>query len=129
VVTAVVWAIAAFAGLRIADWRALVVANTLQNCVHAVILAALLVRREPAILQERVLSSWGRSLAASMVAGAACFVALAMFTDEFGTGRLAQAASLLVVGSCGALLFALVLFVWRGDERRLVQRVFSRQAT
>ena len=127
-VTALVWLLVAVVGLRLADWRALVLANTVQNCAHAIILYGLLLRREPAMARERVRQSWGRAAAAAVLMAVVCAAAGSGLRGILGTSKVADLLLLVIAGGGSTLVYLGVLALWQSDEVALVRRTFSRQA-
>jgi len=126
-VTAVIWAIAAFVGLQLTDWRALVLANSIQNCAHAVILFTLLWRKEPAMAHEGLGSSFGRGCVAALVMAVACLAVAGAMTRALGSGKAVDLLLLLVAGGGSGLVYLGLLLLWNGDEANLVRRTLRRQ--
>jgi putative peptidoglycan lipid II flippase len=127
-VTALIWATVALLGLRLFDWRALVLANTIQNCAHAVILYALFRGREPAIAAEGVIGSWSRGVAASALMAVVCLALALALGHALRPGKGADLLQLLVAGGAGTMVYAAALLRWHGEETSLLRRTLRRQA-
>jgi putative peptidoglycan lipid II flippase len=88
--------------------RGLVLANTLQNSLHAVILFWLLSRQLGRILEPRTVAVAIKALVAALPFGGVCVVVAAFLPTDAGPGWLA--AGLAVAGAVGGGAYALALF-------------------
>ena len=97
----------------------LVLANTVQNSAHAVILLALLVRRHASVVPRGLLLSTARMGGAAVCMAAVCYAFGRMVSAPTGTVALAGhvVASMLL----GGVAYLLALLLLRGEEVQLAR--------
>jgi putative peptidoglycan lipid II flippase len=125
-VVAVIWAAVAIPGVMLYNWPALVAANTIQNCAHAVILFALLLRRHPAIIAEGLTGAWLRGLGATALMAGVCWLIATGLRHELGSGRLIDLVTIILAGGGGALAYVLVMWLTGKDEVALLRQSLRR---
>lgn len=124
--SAAVWASIAIPGVLLFNWPALVAANTIMNCAHAIILFLLLLQREPAMLRERLFLSWGRGIIATTTMAIFCFATAGSLRHFFPSGRLGELLEILLIGTVGATLYFGTLFVISREEVTLLRQSLRR---
>jgi len=127
-VVAVIWAAVAIPGVMLYNWPALVAANTIQNCAHAVILFALVHRRHPAITAEGLAGAWLRGLAATMLMAAACWLVATGLRQTIAGGRMLDLVTILLAGGVGALVYLVVMWFTSQDDVALLRRSLQRSS-
>jgi putative peptidoglycan lipid II flippase len=121
-IVALLWAAVAIPGVLLFNWPALVAANTIQNCAHAIILFALVRRRHQAIGAAGLLGAWLRGLAATALMAGVCWVLLEKTQQMLGSGRLADALTILVAGGAAILVYLASMLLTGRNELALIRR-------
>lgn len=121
-VVAVLWAVVAIPGVMLFNWPALVAANTIQNCAHAVILFALLRRRHQAIGAEGLAGAWLRGLAATALMAGVCWLVSERVRHIMGSGRVSDGVAILLAGGVAASIYVTVMLLTGRNELALIRR-------
>ena len=112
----------------VAQWgmAALILASTLQNISHAVILVWLLARRVGFGEERRLVTAMGRIIAAGAVMGAVCVVATWAVQAGLSISASWQPlVTVVVAGGAGTLAYAVAVWVWRVPEAQLAWSVLQ----
>lgn len=125
-VVAVLWAAVAIPGVLLFNWPALVAANTIQNCAHAVILFLLLRHRHPAIMGSGLAGAWLRGLGATAFLAAICTLLAAGLRRGLGAGKVSDLITILLAGGVGASGYFLLMWLTGKGEVALIRRSFRR---
>lgn len=126
-VVAVIWATVAIPGVHLFGWPALVAANTIQNCAHAVILFVLLRRRQPEMAAQGIGRSWARGLGATALMGGACWAAATALERALRAGKVADLLTIALAGGAAALVYVAVMWLASREEVALIRRSLRRQ--
>src|SRR6185437_5849785 len=126
-VVAVIWAAVAIPGVHLFGWPALVAANTIQNCAHAIILYALLRRRHGEMAAQGIGRSWARGLGATTLMGGACWAAATALERALRVGKVADLLTIALAGGVAALVYVAVMWLASREEVALIRRSLRRQ--
>ncbi len=124
---ALIYLLVAFSTVGPLGMPGLALANAIQNSAHAVILYALLARRETALAAPALLGFVARVALAGLLAAAACAIAGSWSATVWGPATVASRLLTLVIGTLAGLsAYLAALLLLRVNELAQVPRLLKR---